>query len=75
MKSGGWRIFLSAIQVFSSGMVLGEDDRERFGEPFDEGGSESDCWGGQTVISSGVRRVVGCSCGSGVDSQRGVAIL
>ena len=74
MKSGGWRIFLSAVQLFSSGMVTGEDDREELVEEFGDGGSVRSCWGGWTVISSGAAGVMGCSCGNGVDLQCGVAI-
>ena len=74
MKSEGWRIFLSAIWLFSSGMVIGEDDREELVEEFGDGCLVHSCWGGWTVISSGAAEVTGCFCGKGVDSQCGVAI-
>ena len=67
MKLGGWRIFLSAIRLFSSGMVTEEDDREELVEKFGDGGLVCSCWGGWTVISSGTVGVMGCSCGKGVD--------
>ena len=74
MKSGGWRIFLSAIWLFSSGMVIGEDDREGLVEEFGDGGLVRSCWGRWTVISLGAAKIMGCSCGKGVDPQCGVAI-
>ena len=74
VKSGSWQIFLSTVQLFSSGTVLGEDDQEGLVEEFEDGGSVRSRWGGWTVISSGAAGVMGCSYSESVDSQHGVAI-
>ena len=44
MKSEGWQIFLSAVQLFSSDMVTGEDDREKLVEKLDDSCSVHSCW-------------------------------